>query len=252
MSETISKPFPAEPPLVAPMRTFDAEPPVVKTPPATKPKKPVAAPNTHAAKTVADELRKQWDDDHSEDAIRTKAELAFDAAEAARKEKFIEQYTRENFYPGRMRNPYDGVSDAELYRKSLTYEMRLEGLLAAGQDDPQCWAEAMLVFAYRNKGIATVDQLKALLADYMDVEGDAKIMSRKIDGFVCAQGSEAFITALRASGLHVNRSHQCGMVVGSEEIPRNVNLPTLPIGSHRPTRNILAPELPNDYPPNEY
>ena len=235
---------------------FEVDPPV-----SPKPLNPVEA--TYHEVTMQYELDRK--------AYRTKAiEMRWAEHESERREKFIRQWLRDEFFE--LENPYEGKSPKDVYRITLPYETRIDDLIAVG-----LWAEATKVWLYRHKCRATVEEIKSFLGGKgFPVEGDKTIEVKKPDPYIETGGP--CYTAGRSkppepdlggydplddSGVHATGIsnelrellRECGFTVDRGEVRWVVGEETL----ERPTfhsrgkyREILASQDQKRYPKDQY
>lgn len=190
---------------------------------------------------AAANLRKQFESDkqsHYESVIR-EAEEAYKDREERKKQKFIKEYISDNYVP--LDNPYDRLTNEDLFRLSLGYDERIPALLAAG-----CYEQALRCYVFRNEGEVSVQAVKEFLRPYLPVEGSEFVKSRPAPGEmkyrIHAEGLSPELHALlRSSGFEVWLG-EIRWVVGIEDIERSPHLPTLPFGTLVPQRDVLAPE----------
>lgn len=201
---------------------------------------------TNSANIVAEaaqRMREKFEKDKIEDraaAIR-EYEAEYEEIQARKKRDFVRSRMRDDYVPPS--DPYERMSDQDLFRLSLDPDERIPALIEAG-----CTEQALQCFVFRSGGEVTVDELKAWLKNNTDVptEGTGTIRSRSphnsMEYLVHAENlSKELYNLIRSCGFEV-RHGVVRWIVGYEDVERDPKLPTLAPGSPTQMREVLASE----------
>ncbi len=172
------------------------------------------------------------------------AEAEWLVHESNRKAKFIHDEVRQY---GEPQFPYEGMSDERIFRLTRPYETRMEDLFRAG-----LMYAGIGVWLYRRGGLGKIEELRQVLAPFMPVDGDESILRRN-RGF--EEGNEVIAKGLSAEFKDLlkgfNQSFpDIGRLARHLEILRFVARST--VDHYGDERLILAPNEPDNYPPEEW